>query len=708
VNVRPILAVPAISSGEQIKFILPDQEIMLEKDITPDAWSILALCNGLNSVAYISEELTEIDDDFIAGFLDDLMTLGVVVDSRQVYQHFHAISSNPMVYASDITSEEIVAHTMSPRMAVKPGTAFALHSRDDSLLAKLQSQRTSCRSFTGEPLTTDEIGAVLDTGYSYSRHAVPSAGGLYPMKVFLIALNDQAALPAGYYEYDNENDQLVLFNGQPDPERIAFAFNDAGMLFGASVVLVIAADANRQPHKYSNRGYRYMAIEAGEITQNIVLSAVDNGLATCVYGGLQDSVISDELGLDGCLPFVAIALGKSADQAEPASTELLSRLEDEFLGKEKAVQRSWLLDDSMANNHGKSYFQFLAATDNGQITCGISTSWTDAKLKAIAEGYERQRSGTVSFDIRTSARELDGPWLDPRVVAPLSDEQYDGLPHLQKFDEDAEIEWIRGENLEGQPVYVPIDLVFYPIDPTGRKLIVDTCSSGFAAYTTREGAIDRGTLELIERDALMRSWYEQKSPVQIGLSALPTHLRRRISYWREQGREVYVLDLSRNGVIITEVVITSDEYPCFVSGASSSLASFDEAAVKAFHEAESRLIFGLNEPSTRTISPEHVHAVLDHELLYAQSRQYHEYVQFLFDGPMSDMAPVATAAISSLKQQLEIVIVDVSETNASLKVVKVLSPLMIPINFGYGTNHYLHHSLSRAHDASRVMPHYFA
>ena len=273
---------------------------------------------------------------------------------------------------------------------------------------------------------------------------------------------------------------------------------------------------------------------------------------------------------------------------------------------------------------------------------------------------------------------------------------------------DAEIEWIRGENLEGCAVYVPIDLVFYPIKPTGRKLIVDTCSSGFAAYTTREGAIDRGTLELIERDALMRSWYEQKSPVQIGLSALPTYLRRRISYWREQGREVYVLDLSQNGVIITEVVITSDEYPCFVSGASSSLASFDEAAVKAFHEAESRLIFGLNEPSTRTISPEHVHAVLDHELLYAQSRQYHEYVQFLFDGPTSDIAPVATAAISSLKQQLEIVIVDVSETNASLKVVKVLSPLMIPINFGYGTNHYLHHSLSRAHDASRVMPHYFA
>lgn len=84
-------------------------------------------------------------------------------------------------------------------------------------------------------------------------------------------------------------------------------------------------------------------------------------------------------------------------------------------------------------------------------------------------------------------------------------------------------------------------------------------------------------------------------------------------------------------VVIIEVVITSDSYPCFVSGASSSLESFEKAALKAFQEAESRLIYYLNEQSIRELIPEHVHSVLDHEALYAQLRLYHEHLEFLLE-----------------------------------------------------------------------------
>lgn len=707
---KPLLVVPAISKDDRIKFILPEREIALDQKVTSTAWAILGLCNGINSVDMIVAELPDIDTDFVVGFLNDLNTLGVVVDSRKVYEYFHAISSNPMVYTSDLTSDEIAAHVKSPRMPVKAGRVFAFRPNLDSELAKLQLRRWSVRSFTDELLSIDEIGGLLDVGYSLRRHAVPSAGGLYPMKIFAIVLRDQKDFPAGYYEYDNENDRLVLFGETPDPQRVFYAFNDIELPFGAPVVLVIAADANRQTHKYSNRGYRFMAIEAGQIVQNISLGAVEIGLATCELGSLLDAVIVDELGLEGCLPFLAIAIGKAATSMSHDSTvaQIADRFEKAFVGEGKPVQRTWAIDDTLADNYDKSYVQFLALTENGQITSGISTSWADAKLKAIAEGYERQRAASYRFDVRSSARELPGPWLDPRVVTPLSARQYENLPYLQTFDENLEIEWIRGVNEVGNTIFVPVDLVFYPLHNMERKSVVDTCSSGFATYTDYQEAVDRGLLELVERDSLMRSWYEKKSPRKLDFDILPVHLQNRVRFWQEQGREVFVLDLSQRGVIIVEVIITADNYPCFVSGASSSVGSFEEAAIKAFYEAESRLIFGLNEDNARRITPNEVHSVLDHELLYAQSKDYHVHVQFLFDGILSDVAPVATASLPELKEELKAVVVDVSEDDSPLKVVKVLSQELIPISFGYGTDHSTHHSLCDAKDDSSAVPHYFA
>lgn len=705
---KPLLAVPAISKNGGVKFILPSQEIILGEDTASEAWAILELCNGINTVDFIVEQLSEIDKDFVRGFLNDLESLGIVVDSRKYYKHFHAISSNPMIYSSDITNDEIVEHANSPRMPFRDGQIFTFRRNTDSALFRLQELRTSCRSFTGEPLSIDEVGGLLDISYSLSRHAVPSAGSLYPMKVFAVALEDQKDFPAGYYEYDNENDRLVLFNETPDPQRIFYAFNDTELPFGASVVFVIAADANRQSYKYSNRGYRFMAIEAGQIAQNISLGAVEIGLGTCELGSMLDGVISDELGLDGCLPMLAIAIGKDSGSTKIAAWQVTDHFEKEFAGEGKPIQRSWVIDDTFVDNFNKSYVQFLALTENGQITSGISTSWADAKLKAIAEGYERQRAASVRWDVRSAAHDLSTTWLDPRVVAPLTDEQYGDLSHLQRFDEGLEIEWIRGADHTGKSVLVPIDLVFYPIKDVGRKLVVDTCSSGFATFTDFRQAVNRGILELVERDSLMRNWYEKVSPRRVDFDALPVHLQNRVCYWKERGRELFVLDLSQMGVIVTEVIITSNEYPCFVSGASSTLGRFEEAAVKAFYEAESRLIYGLNEKSTRFVKPSEVHSVLDHELLYAQSKDYHEYVQFLFDGASSNEVPVASTSFVVLERGLEVVTVDVSEEHSPLRVVKALSPNMIPISFGYGTGHHTHHSLCGAQGASLSAPHYFA
>jgi len=282
-----------------------------------------------------------------------------------------------------------------------------------------------------------------------------------------------------------------------------------------------------------------MAIEAGEIAQNISLAAVEIGLATCELGGMVDDAISEELELDQCLTFLAILIGKESKIKRESIWLTTDELEKKLIYDDGSVAEVWLIDNTFANNYDKSYFQFLARSKDGQITSGISTNWADAKLKAIAEAHERQCSANVRWDKVAKASELDLCWLDPRTIAPLSDEQYSNLSYLQKFHENLEIEWVKGVSLNGQPVFAPIDLIFYPIENVGRKLVVDTCSSGFAAYTNYQEAVYRGLLEIVERDSLMRNWFEKSNPNIISTEMLPTHLRNRTEYWNKKGRDVF-------------------------------------------------------------------------------------------------------------------------------------------------------------------------
>lgn len=106
-----------------------------------------------------------------------------------------------------------------------------------------------------------------------------------------------------------------------------------------------------------------MAIETGEIAQDIALGAVESSMATCLLGGMREQEIANELHLDNCILFLAIALGKPAAASAKKKQSLLAQLESEILG-----------DDTLTDNYDKSYFQFLATTQNGQVASGISTS----------------------------------------------------------------------------------------------------------------------------------------------------------------------------------------------------------------------------------------------------------------------------------------------------------------------------------------------
>lgn len=83
-------------------------------------------------------------------------------------------------------------------------------------------------------------------------------------------------------------------------------------------------------------------------------------------------------------------------------------------------------------------------------------------------------------------------------------------------------------------------------------------------------------------------------------------------------------------------------------------------------------------------------------------------MEFLFGGKISKTIPKLTTSIDILRYKLDAAIVNVSEECSALRVVKVLSPKLIPISFGFGAGHYSHHSLTCVVDDTHLMSHYFA
>jgi hypothetical protein len=162
---------------------------------------------------------------------------------------------NPMFFSQPVTFADIKEYTASSRLPVVHGDVLNLQNLSEfTSLTALQDARRSCRSFAPTPIGLDQVGHVLTRSYSLSRHTTPSAGGLYPVKVYFVVTSDQRDLPAGYYEYDPEKETCVRYGVDVDLELLQFAFDSDTLLFGAPVIVVIAADMERHGGKYSNRG----------------------------------------------------------------------------------------------------------------------------------------------------------------------------------------------------------------------------------------------------------------------------------------------------------------------------------------------------------------------------------------------------------------------------------------------------------------------
>jgi SagB-type dehydrogenase family enzyme len=208
-----------------------------------------------------------------------------------------------------------------------------------SPLLELIASRQSCREFSAEPIALGELASVLEAGYGLTglrrwpnghrtfRRAVPSAGGLYPLEVYVVCNRVESLLPGIYHfnvrahALEPMQDCFTMAELPPDLMHQSF-------LEPASALCVLTAVLPRTLRKYGARGYRYVLIEAGHVAQNICLSAVELGLSALCVGGFTDHRLNRRLAADGSseAALYAVAVGHSSSAKSSGSLRNTSML----------------------------------------------------------------------------------------------------------------------------------------------------------------------------------------------------------------------------------------------------------------------------------------------------------------------------------------------------------------------------------------------
>lgn len=185
---------------------------------------------------------------------------------------------------------------------------IALPAPDREGEATLESalyRRHSVRSFTAEPLSLAQIGQLLWAaggvsvdGVSGPTRTAPSAGGLYPVEIYVVA-GEATGVESGVYRYRWREHELETMVSGDLRGRLRRAALGQGAVANAPCVVVLAANYAVTRARYGSRGVeRYVHMDAGHAAQNLLLQAEALGLGTVPIGAFNNNAVRELLRID--------------------------------------------------------------------------------------------------------------------------------------------------------------------------------------------------------------------------------------------------------------------------------------------------------------------------------------------------------------------------------------------------------------------------
>lgn len=161
------------------------------------------------------------------------------------------------------------------------------------------TRRRSHRAYSGSTLTTAEISQILWAAQGKSaggKRTAPSAGGLYPLELYLFAGRIEA-LNSGVYHYNPDKHTLELIRARDLREELSVAALKQQWVKKAPAVILFAGNYSRTAKKYGLRARRYVHIEVGHAAQNVYLQATALGLGAVMVGAFNDQKVRKITGI---------------------------------------------------------------------------------------------------------------------------------------------------------------------------------------------------------------------------------------------------------------------------------------------------------------------------------------------------------------------------------------------------------------------------
>lgn len=161
-------------------------------------------------------------------------------------------------------------------------------------------KRRSVRNYADKALTLQEVSQLLWAAQGITdpsgKRTAPSAGALYPLELYVV-VGSVEDITKGVYKYQPQQHELVrVLDGEQRKALAAAALNQQSIAQGA-IDIVITAVYERTTRKYSDRGIRYVHMEAGHAAQNVYLQAVAMNLGMVVIGAFYDDRVKEVLNL---------------------------------------------------------------------------------------------------------------------------------------------------------------------------------------------------------------------------------------------------------------------------------------------------------------------------------------------------------------------------------------------------------------------------
>jgi SagB-type dehydrogenase family enzyme len=178
-------------------------------------------------------------------------------------------------------------------------------------------KRRSIRRYKDEPLTLEEVsqllwaagGKTID-GLTGATRAYPSAGGIYPLEIYLVAGNVKG-LTGGIYRYRWQDHTITLVKEGDFRKQLMLAALGQRMVANAPINLVFTAVFSRTTRRYGKRGeVRYVPMDVGGAGQNVHLQGEALGLGTVIIGAFIDVAVKKVLGVKDEVPLYIMPVGR--------------------------------------------------------------------------------------------------------------------------------------------------------------------------------------------------------------------------------------------------------------------------------------------------------------------------------------------------------------------------------------------------------------